>query len=122
MCFGVQSMDSECLGRLLTGLALCGAWGCFDEFNRLAGSTLCAAAVLLGSLLAATRLSSQAATAKLGDKQASSSQTGSNKLDYRLARDTLYVIKRFMSRKPICYIFLKILNTFIKFLYSLIRC
>lgn len=46
-------MDAESMGRLLSGLALCGAWGCFDEFNRLAAHTLAAVSHQLGSLLAA---------------------------------------------------------------------
>eukprot|EP01105_Mastigella_eilhardi_P022506 TRINITY_DN553_c0_g1_i1.p1 TRINITY_DN553_c0_g1~~TRINITY_DN553_c0_g1_i1.p1 ORF type:complete len:4613 (+),score=1400.71 TRINITY_DN553_c0_g1_i1:1522-13839(+) len=35
--FGLQSM-----GRIFVGLCLCGAWGCFDEFNRLEERTMSA--------------------------------------------------------------------------------
>ncbi|KAJ8726931.1 hypothetical protein PYW08_015328 [Mythimna loreyi] len=49
-----EALDAECMGRLLTGLALCGAWGCFDEFNRLAAHTLAAVSHQLSSLLSAT--------------------------------------------------------------------
>lgn len=42
------------MGRLLSGLALCGAWGCFDEFNRLTAETLAAVSHQLTSLLSAT--------------------------------------------------------------------
>ncbi|XP_047023303.1 cytoplasmic dynein 2 heavy chain 1 [Helicoverpa zea] len=49
-----EAMDAECMGRLLSGLALCGAWGCFDEFNRLAAHTLAAVSHQLSSLLSAT--------------------------------------------------------------------
>ncbi|CAH2063391.1 unnamed protein product, partial [Iphiclides podalirius] len=48
-----EAMDAECMGRLLTGLALSGAWGCFDEFNRLSSDTLAAVSHQLTSLLAA---------------------------------------------------------------------
>ncbi|ETO29682.1 dynein, cytoplasmic 2, heavy chain 1 isoform 2 [Reticulomyxa filosa] len=30
-----ESIDCECMSRIFTGLVQCGAWGCFDEFNRL---------------------------------------------------------------------------------------
>ncbi|CAG5009448.1 unnamed protein product [Parnassius apollo] len=50
-----EAMDAECMGRLLSGLALSGAWGCFDEFNRLSSATLAAVSHQLASLLAAIR-------------------------------------------------------------------
>ncbi|XP_050362992.1 cytoplasmic dynein 2 heavy chain 1 [Nymphalis io] len=50
-----EAMDAECMGRLLTGVALCGAWGCFDEFNRLSSATLAVVSHQFASLLAAMR-------------------------------------------------------------------
>lgn len=44
-------MDAQCVGRLLTGVARCGAWGCFDEFNRLPAAALAAAAHQLAAVL-----------------------------------------------------------------------
>ncbi|XP_060838419.1 cytoplasmic dynein 2 heavy chain 1 [Rhopalosiphum padi] len=35
-----EGIDIKSLTRILIGLARCGAWGCFDEFNRLEDSTL----------------------------------------------------------------------------------
>ncbi|XP_063823750.1 cytoplasmic dynein 2 heavy chain 1-like [Ostrinia nubilalis] len=48
-----EAMDAECMGRLLTGLALSGAWGCFDEFNRLSAAALAGVAHQLAALLPA---------------------------------------------------------------------
>lgn len=35
------------MALILTGLAKCGSWGCFDEFNRLQEDTLSAIAMLI---------------------------------------------------------------------------
>ncbi|XP_050420010.1 cytoplasmic dynein 2 heavy chain 1 [Adelges cooleyi] len=35
-----EGIDIKSLTRILVGLARCGAWGCFDEFNRLEDTTL----------------------------------------------------------------------------------
>jgi len=40
--FSPQGIDVKAMGRIFIGLVKCGAWGCFDEFNRLDGATLSA--------------------------------------------------------------------------------
>ncbi|CAD7084661.1 unnamed protein product [Hermetia illucens] len=42
-----ENLDAEAMGLILTGLAQCGAWGCFDEFNRLQEATLSAISMLI---------------------------------------------------------------------------
>lgn len=35
------------MGKILSGLVRCGAWGCFDEFNRLDEATLSAVSMYI---------------------------------------------------------------------------
>ena len=37
-----EGIDPKWLGRIFIGLIKCGAWGCFDEFNRLFAESLSA--------------------------------------------------------------------------------
>ncbi|RVE44280.1 hypothetical protein evm_011075 [Chilo suppressalis] len=69
-----EAMDAECMGRLLSGLALCGAWGCFDEFNRLSADTLAAVSHQLESLLPAMKPAASERMATLNEKQIKVSQ------------------------------------------------
>lgn len=48
-------MDAGSMRRILGGLAQAGAWGCFDEFNRLEEETLSAVAMLVRPLQEAVR-------------------------------------------------------------------
>ena len=37
-----ENLDYRSMGRIFIGLVKCGAWGCFDEFNRLVEEQLSA--------------------------------------------------------------------------------
>ncbi|KAJ8675958.1 hypothetical protein QAD02_011744 [Eretmocerus hayati] len=50
-----EGMDSGSMRRILSGLAQAGAWGCFDEFNRLEEGTMSAVAMLIRPLQEAIR-------------------------------------------------------------------
>lgn len=50
-----EGMDTGSMRRILGGLSQAGAWGCFDEFNRLEEETLSAVAMLVRPLQEAVR-------------------------------------------------------------------
>ncbi|XP_043507557.1 cytoplasmic dynein 2 heavy chain 1 [Frieseomelitta varia] len=62
-----EGMDAGSMRRILGGLAQAGAWGCFDEFNRLEEETLSAVAMLVRPLQEAVRDGS--AEVQLGDQK-----------------------------------------------------
>src|SRR6185312_3017050 len=69
-----EAFDFQAMGRIFVGLCQCGAWGCFDEFNRLEERILSA-------------VSQQVLTIQVGLKEARSHITliGKNvKLDSRM--------------------------------------
>lgn len=41
----LQGIDVKSMNRIFIGLVKCGAWGCFDEFNRLEEGVLSALSV-----------------------------------------------------------------------------
>ena len=43
------------MGRIFIGLIKCGAWGCFDEFNRLEEAVLSAVSTQIQAIQAAIR-------------------------------------------------------------------
>ena len=55
------------MGRIFIGLVKCGAWGCFDEFNRLEESVLSAVSMQIQTIQAALR--SKASHTELLDRQ-----------------------------------------------------
>ena len=55
------------MGRIFVGLVKCGAWGCFDEFNRLEEAVLSAVSMDIQVIQAALR--SRASTIELLGRQ-----------------------------------------------------
>lgn len=62
-----QGIDVKSMGRIFIGLVKCGAWGCFDEFNRLEESVLSAVSMQIQTIQAALR--SKASHTELLDRQ-----------------------------------------------------
>ena len=50
------------MGRIFTGLVKCGAWGCFDEFNRLEEQTLSAVSMQIQPIQSALRSKARSGT------------------------------------------------------------
>lgn len=58
-----EGLDVKSIGRIFIGLVKCGAWGCFDEFNRLEESVLSAVSMQIQIIQAA--LKSKTSTVEL---------------------------------------------------------
>lgn len=50
-----ENIDTAAMALILTGISRCGAWACFDEFNRLQEETLSAIAMLIQPLQVALK-------------------------------------------------------------------
>lgn len=50
-----ENIDNSAMSLILTGISRCGAWACFDEFNRLQEETLSAIAMLIQPLQVALK-------------------------------------------------------------------
>uniref|UniRef100_A0A7M5UV62 Cytoplasmic dynein 2 heavy chain 1 n=1 Tax=Clytia hemisphaerica TaxID=252671 RepID=A0A7M5UV62_9CNID len=50
-----EGIDVKSMGRIFIGLVKCGAWGCFDEFNRLEEAVLSAVSMQIQSIQAAIK-------------------------------------------------------------------
>ncbi|EDW04137.1 GH10144 [Drosophila grimshawi] len=62
-----ENVDTESMSLILTGLARCGAWGCFDEFNRLQEATLSSISMLIQPIQSA--LKDKADTVQIGERK-----------------------------------------------------
>lgn len=57
-----QNVDVTAISLILTGLARCGAFGCFDEFNRLQEATLSVLTMLIQPIQSAIQQKSDTVT------------------------------------------------------------
>ena len=53
-----EAIDVKAMTRILVGLIMCGAWGCFDEFNRLTTDVLSALSSQIADIQLALKSSS----------------------------------------------------------------
>jgi dynein heavy chain 2 len=59
------------MARIFIGLVKCGAWGCFDEFNRLEEATLSAVSMQIQPIQTALKFGHE--SVKLLDEEVSNS-------------------------------------------------
>ncbi|KAI9144619.1 dynein heavy chain and region D6 of dynein motor-domain-containing protein [Paraphysoderma sedebokerense] len=57
-----EALDAQSIGRIFIGLVRCGAWGCFDEFNRLEEGVLSAVSSLIQKIQVGLKLKEQSIT------------------------------------------------------------
>uniref|UniRef100_A0A3Q2ECI7 Dynein heavy chain hydrolytic ATP-binding dynein motor region domain-containing protein n=1 Tax=Cyprinodon variegatus TaxID=28743 RepID=A0A3Q2ECI7_CYPVA len=50
-----EGIDVKSMGRIFVGLVKCGAWGCFDEFNRLEEAVLSAVSMQIQAIQASLK-------------------------------------------------------------------
>ncbi|KAF2362508.1 ATPase dynein-related AAA domain [Trinorchestia longiramus] len=62
-----EGIDVKSMGRIFVGLVKCGAWGCFDEFNRLEEAVLSAVSMQIQTIQAAIK--NRASTTTLLEKE-----------------------------------------------------
>ncbi|XP_030632529.1 cytoplasmic dynein 2 heavy chain 1 [Chanos chanos] len=62
-----EGIDVRSMGRIFVGLVKCGAWGCFDEFNRLEEAVLSAVSTQIQAIQ--NSLKNQHSTCQLLDKE-----------------------------------------------------
>ncbi|CAI2310079.1 unnamed protein product [Caenorhabditis sp. 36 PRJEB53466] len=61
-----EGIDVTSMGRIFTGIVECGAWGCFDEFNRLDSTVLSAVSMQIQTIQGAIK--SRAGSCAFGGK------------------------------------------------------
>lgn len=66
------------MARIFVGLVKCGAWGCFDEFNRLEEATLSAVSMQIQPIQTALKFGH--GTVKLMDEEVSDNSLSAIKL------------------------------------------
>ena len=71
-----QGIDVKSMGRIFIGLVKCGAWGCFDEFNRLEEAVLSAVSMQIQTIQAALKT-------KLPSTELLGRQVGVSRLSHR---------------------------------------